>query len=111
MEKISGLISNMTKCECLRIGMLNDVPNNLPSFGMKLPLSFKYPGISIGNDAELNYQVNWDDKLKDINNLLPSWSKRHLSLFGKVLVIKQLAVSKAVLVASSLTVPESFIKN
>ena len=41
---------------------------------------------------------------------MDSWSHRDLSLYGKIIVIKSLAVSKVVLPATVLLTPEGFIK-
>ena len=104
---ISGLILNLKKCECLTIGTYNR--NELSSFGIKWPTSIKYLGINMGNDKKSNCIKNWDGKLDEIEKLLQTWEKRELTLFGKVLVVKCLAVSKVVLCASTLPVPKQFI--
>ena len=49
-------------------------------------------------------------KLNTIISSLESWSQRELSLFGKVLIIKVLGISKVVLPASVLVTPEGFVE-
>ena len=69
----------------------------------------RYLGIYIGNNKAINSTKNWEDKLQEISSILESWKTRDLSLFGKVLIIKTLAVSKIVLAASLLQVPQNFV--
>ena len=83
--------------------------NKPSSFGIKWPTSIKYLGINMGYDKKSNCIKNWDGKSDEIGKLLQTWEKRELHLFGKVLVVKCLAVSKIVLCASLQPVPKQFI--
>ena len=67
--------------------------------------ALKYLGIFIGNEDDILCPMNWNDKLNEIKAVLQSWAKRELSLFGKILVIKSLAISRVVMAATLLTVP------
>lgn len=53
---------------------------------------------------------NWDDKITEIESCLKTWSRRNLTLFGKVQIIKSLAISKIVLSATLLSVPDGIIE-
>ena len=63
----------------------------------------------MGNDTNSDYIKNWYNKIDEIERLLHIWGKRDLTLFGKVLVVKCLAVSKVILCTSLLPVPQHFI--
>ena len=64
----------------------------------------------MGNDTNSDFiKKNWDDKIDEMERLLHTWGKRDLTLLGKVLVVKSLAVSKIVLCTSLLPVRQHFI--
>ena len=54
---------------------------------------FELLGLSFDNRVE-KMSDNYKDKLKDIEKLLQGWLYRHLSPFGKITIIKSLALSK-----------------
>ena len=41
-------------------------------------------------------EINYDSKLKEIANVLKAYSKRYLSLIGKITVIKTLVIPKTI---------------
>ena len=55
--------------------------------------------------------MNWNCKIEKVENILQSWSKRELSLFGRIQIIKTFALSQFVLPASLLAVPLNIIKH
>ena len=55
----------------------------------------------VGHDQKSNEKLNWLDKLDKINQLLTLWSKRDLSVYGRVQIIKSFAVAQLVQVATS----------
>ena len=63
-------------------------------------------GIYIGHKTDECFKLNWLKKLESIEMTLNHWKRRNLSLFGKVQVIKQFALSKIVFPATILCVPE-----
>ena len=108
---VAGLRLNLKKCEGLQLGVKHHTPVPITqAFGIKWPQALKYLGIFIGNEDEILCPMNWDDKLNKIKAVLQSWAKRELSLFGKILVIKSLAISRVVMAATLLTVPNQVIK-
>ena len=54
---------------------------------------FELLGIKFDNNLE-KMNVNFEDKIEKIEKLLSHWSYRYLTPFGKVTVIKSLALSK-----------------
>jgi hypothetical protein len=49
-------------------------------------------GIYYGHDHIECEKLNWEKKIEKMNNLFLSWSKRNLSILGKVLIIKALII-------------------
>ena len=55
-------------------------------------------------------KLNWEKKIEKINSLFLSWSKRNLSILGKVLIIKALIIPIFTLFVSSCVIPEKYKK-
>ena len=94
--KLAGLILNVSKTEGLWIGKKHKNKNK--KFG-----SIQWPnkpikalGIYFGYDKKQCEFLNWQVKLEKLAEVLKSWKKRNLSIFGKVLVIKTLAMSQLI---------------
>ena len=51
---------------------------------MKWPKAMRCLGIFVGHDKEKNEKLNWLDKIDKIRQLILSWSKRDLSIYGKM---------------------------
>ena len=91
--KFSGLTLNRDKCEGVWLGKnrnIHAVYENIiftdePIKGM---------GIYFGHNTESLYDLNWGRKLRNLEKLLNSWKSRKLTVFGKVVIIKSLVVSK-----------------
>ena len=56
--------------------------------------SFKILGVNFSSDVFDIWDLNKNDVLNRIENLLAHWSKRKLSMLGRITVIKSLALSK-----------------
>ena len=50
------------------------------------------------------------NKIENTNSLFLSWSKRNLSIFGKVLIIKVLSIPIFTFIASACVIPEKYKK-
>jgi hypothetical protein len=48
--------------------------------------------IYFGHDKEKCEKLNWENKIEKMNNLLLLWTKRNLTILGKILIIKSLIV-------------------
>ena len=77
---------------------------------MKWPKAMRCLSIFVGHDKEKNEKLNWLDKIDKIRQLILSWSKRDLSIYGKVQIIKYFAISQLVDVASLLPIPSQIVK-
>ena len=60
------------------------------------PGTFRYLGISFSVDVDQIVQLNYENKMDDINKILHVWNKRYLTPFGKITVLKTLVLSKLV---------------
>ena len=73
--------------------------------------AIKCLGVYIGHDKKACYNMNWVKTIDDMENLLESWKKRTLTLFGKTCIINTKAVSKFTYKESIVRYPEeSLIK-
>ena len=69
----------------------------------------RYLGIYIGHDTEECKRLNWDTKIENLTKTLDMWKMRNITLFGKVLLIKSLAISQLVYSASILSIPDNTV--
>ena len=53
---------------------------------------------------------NWQNKIRDIERELEKWKTRDLTLFGKVCVIKTLALPEMTHIISCCPLPNNFVK-
>ena len=106
--KVSGSKLNLNKTEGIWLGPFI---NNEPMYkGIEFKTCpIRYLGIYIGHDTEECKRLNWDTKLENLIKCLDMWKMRNLTIFGKVLIIKSLAMSKLIYNASILPVPDNFV--
>ena len=109
--KASGMKLNKSKCEGLWLGDYAERQTNCTLLGIKWPPGpIKCLGIYVGNDERQCTKCNWHDKLDKMENMLEKWKKRELTLFGKVQVIKSLALASLIYTASCCVIPTGFIE-
>ena len=58
----------------------------------------------------MNYLHVWNSKLDALDRVLNSWKKRQLTFYGKIVIIKCLALSKLIYSACVTHVPDFVIK-
>jgi hypothetical protein len=108
---VAGTELNMAKCEGLWLGSTKNRQQGCSLHGMKWPIEpIRYLGIYIGHNKRQCHKLNFDMKLLQIDEIIKQADKRTLTLFGKVCIIKSLAISKIIFVATCLSVPEQVIK-
>ena len=72
---------------------------------------FKYLGVYFSTNIKNIVKLNYENKTEEIIKILNTWSKRSLTPFGKITVIKMLALSKLTYVFMNLPDPErKFLK-
>ena len=109
---ISGLKTNVDKTIAYRIGKINEqIPlNKLHGLNWKtLPISLL--GITISTNKEDIIKENFLDKLKGIELLTRIWSRRNLSMKGKLTIINSILLPKLIYPSTILEVPEEVIKS
>ncbi len=106
---ISGLILNLQKTEGLWLGR-NRNPDSKLCHIKWTDGPIRCLGIYVGYDNKTCLKLNWTDKLAEIQRLLDNWRSRELTLFGKIQVLKSLAISKIVFQATNLPIPDEVCK-
>ena len=104
----SGLTLNLSKCEVLRIGSLRN--SNAP---LCSELNLRWAnhnvsalGVVFSTNQNTIKKLNYEPQLEKIQNVSNMWRDRDLSLIGKIVVLKALAISKLVFLFSSLLNPD-----
>ena len=73
---------------------------------MKEPL--KILGIYISYDKVGNERKNVNQKIENLNAKLGTWRSRHLSIFGRCLIVKSLGISQIVHSAAVLDIHKDY---
>ena len=113
-ESCSGVRVNFEKTEAVwiggKIGSNSIIRTSTPLKWLKKP-EFKILGIEYNLLEEDIIKHNYERKFENIKNLLNTWSWRSLTMFGKMTVIKSLAIPKLVHLLRALPNPdEQFFK-
>ena len=107
--KVSGLKLNIEKTEGMNVGTQRPVNDKIYNIKF-VNKSIKFLGIYVGENETACNEENWNEKILKIEKILASWKHRDLTIFGKILIIKTLALSIITHVAISLTVSSKIIK-
>ena len=105
----SGLMINRNKTEGLRIGKLKHSKDKEEHIKWTSK-PIKTLGIYYGHDYIECEKLNWEKKIEKLNSLFLSWSKRNLSILGKVLIIKALIIPIFTFIVSSCVIPKKYKK-
>ena len=104
LGKIAGLCLNVKKTKAIWLGIRAKSRSN--RLGMKWTRSpVKILGVHSSYDDKGNDELNFNQKLKVLQIKLDMWSSRDLILFGKVMIVKTLGISRLIYSASNLPVP------
>ena len=104
---MSGLKININKTKAIWIGSMIHCKDTLCK-DLKIEWvsgNFSVLGIIFNTQLDDLWVINTRKRLEDINRLLAQWKKRHLTLIGKITVIKTLAISKLVHIFNTLPNP------
>ena len=108
----SGMSINMSKCELAGIGVKRSVLTALS--GVKnislVNDCIRVLGVNFTYDSKLFNEKNYISCIKKLQKILHVWGMRFLSLYGKIIIFKSLAISKIIYIASMATVPADIIK-
>jgi len=106
--RVSGLTLNVEKTEAMWIGSYRDRKEKL--FGFKWSKVIRYLGIYIGYDKEETNKWNWINKLETFQKTLDCWRTRDMTIFGRITIVKTLALAKLIYSATMLPIPEGICK-
>ena len=105
-KSCSGLELNRSKTEAMWLGKNNPQPTNL--FGINWPPKCVCLGVCFSRDSEISAKDNFERRLRALEKYLNIWSSRDLTIYGKINIVKNLALSKIVFIATVLSVPNGF---
>ena len=100
-QLVAGLKLNVAKTEALYLG--DNFQDIMFVAGIQCVThgSVRCLGIHVGHDQTNCDKLNWETKLSEIEKLLNMWKQRDLTLFGKITIIKMLALPKILHVAQN----------
>ena len=106
-ENCSGLRINQSKSEILWLGSLRQRKDSI--LNLKLSDEPVYVlGVYLSYDVELANKKNFFEKLPKLKKTLNIWSSRDISIYGRVNIVKTLAISKLTFICSVLDTPKGF---
>ena len=112
-EMCSGLKLNIGKTEIIPIGKVKNSEIILPHHLLEIKVKqgpFKALGIWFSiNDKEIN-ELNFNERIINMQKLLNIWKSRNLSLKGKITIIKSLILPQVQFLFSMIYVPEHVLK-
>jgi exonuclease III len=108
-HKAAGLKINMDKTEAMWLGR--------DRASIEKPIKIKWPkepikalGIYLSYNELDAERANFDNKIEKLKRQLHWWKARDLSLLGRVLIVKTIALSKFTHLASIIVIPQKVIK-
>ena len=102
---ISGLKCNYSKTNVLKIGLINNTPENIADLGFRVVSELKILGFSVTSSFE-DSSRNFDTVLEKVLSAAKFWEKFNLSLPGRINICKTFMLSQIGYIASIL-VPDS----
>ncbi len=109
-SSVAGPRLNIEKTEGILLGPLKNSINELS--GVKFTNeTVRCLGIYLGHNKEQNKEKNWLEKIEKIKLIFERWKNRSLTIFGKILVIKTLAISKLIHSMSMLVTPDDVLND
>ena len=74
------------------------------------PVTFTVLGVVFSTDVLEIVTINFENKLNEMKKVLNAWSRRNLTPFGRITVIKYLVISKITHLLMNLPDPEEFFE-
>lgn len=103
--EVSGLKLNKEKTEGLWIGVGENRQDMFAGINWKKNC-IKALGVYFGYNKKEVELLNWKTKVENVKSCLKCWNSRDLSLQGRVLVIKTIALPKVIYLSSSIHTPD-----
>ena len=106
---ISGLYINKNKTFAMKLGKSNIKVDVFD--GIKFTDKIKLLGIHFSNsESARNIQENWEKRIENLEKNLTNWSRRKLTLFGKVTIIKTFGISQFIYVMKSIGLKKEILQ-
>ena len=70
------------------------------------PVTFRVLGVVFSTSVHEIVLINYENKLSEIRKLLNTWSRRNITTFGKITVIKTMVISKITYLFMNLPDPD-----
>ena len=109
----SGLVLNAEKTEILCFNNRREHGLNFnirymgKAYGIKGKEELKINGILFRQDPKKREEVNVEKAIASMERLLRSWSTRHLTLIGRILILKTYGLSQLIYLMQSMTLGEA----
>ena len=105
-KSCSGLELNRSKTEAMWLGKNNPQPQTFSALTGPRNVCL---GVCFSRDSKISVKDNFEKRLLALEKCLNIWSSRDLTLYGKIAIVKNLALSKIVFIASVLSAPSGFV--
>jgi hypothetical protein len=109
-SEVSGLKLNMKKTKGIWLGMFKDLGIRKLEGITFTGNPVKLLGIYLGHKKEKCFELNWTRRIDKIKSVLQIYKKFRLTYYSRLEVIKRYALSKIVIPATLLVVPDIIIK-
>ena len=118
LTNLSGLRLNAEKTEVMRIkaGQVLEPASSFrinylnAEFDIVTKQGIKINGITFLQDKKEMKDVNVDEALSKMNAIFKQWSRRSLSLLGKILIVKTFGISQLVYLLQSIVIENVHLK-
>ena len=92
-----GLKINKSKTEGMWLGPLKTRLDKDEPFGISWPKHYVIAlGIAFSYHVQVSNKINFDERLAKLKKVLNTWSGRHLTILGRIAIVKSLAIAKLV---------------
>ena len=105
-EKCCGLKINQAKSEMLWLGSMRHRKDAICNLQISDDPVYAL-GVHFTYNIELSYKKFFFDKLSSLKKTLSVWSRRDLSIYGRINIVKTLALSKLVFISSVMETPKT----
>ena len=104
-ERCAGLKINVSKSEILWLGSMRHRKDGILNIQVR-----DEPVYALGTHFSYDDQRNVLDKLAKLQKTLNFWSQRDISVYGRINIVKTLALSKIIFICGSLETPPYFVE-
>ena len=108
-SEISGLELNTNKSFAMCMGQNNIYGNQ--HLGIKFVNSLKILGVHFDRSCAAGENPkNWESKITKLEKIFAQWTKRDLSIMGKIIIVKTFGLSQFVYLLQSISLPSSVLQ-